>query len=206
MSFARLSRLIRTATFRLAAIYAGIFAVSVAIIGVVVFFAMSNQGKEIMRHRVRAEIRVLSGEQVVGGVARMVATAERRALGGQSLHYLIVEGGRRVFGDLALDDLALGDRRGWFATTLSKPGSGEDGDPALAQRDRGVRRRGRWNRRGRRAAGGAAKAPRPVALTRPGGAEGARHRRALPGRILRRDREGRDRRGDRAGLTPAAPQ
>lgn len=128
MSFAPLIRLIRTAAFRLAAIYAGVFVVSVAILGLVVFFAMGNEGKELMRHRVRAEISALSAEHAAGGVARMLTTVERRALGAESLHYLIVDEGRSIFGDLA-----SGRGDGWFGTTISRPGSSDDGDPALAR-------------------------------------------------------------------------
>lgn len=130
MSFEHLSRLVRTTSFRLAVVYAAIFAASVVILGLVVFLSMRSQGKEAMRDRVSAEIAVLTDEYRAGGLPRLTDTTRRRALGGEALHYVIVAQGVSNVDGLAE---AGEDSLGWFDTTVVSPGDDTDGEPALAR-------------------------------------------------------------------------
>lgn len=77
----RLGQVVRSATFRLSALYAGLFAVSVVALGAVVFVIMRDALEGQMSARIEAEIGYLRNEYRLGGTARVKSAIEERQKG-----------------------------------------------------------------------------------------------------------------------------
>ncbi len=101
MRFARLPRTLRTASFRLAALYVLLFIASVLVLGVVVFVAAGGVLQEQMRLRVVTESALLVGEYPAMGPDGLAAAIRRRERGVGALDYLLqAPDGTRIAGDL----------------------------------------------------------------------------------------------------------
>ncbi|MGH7159459.1 MAG: ATP-binding protein [Acetobacteraceae bacterium] len=117
----RLPRIVRTASFRLAALYVSLFTASVVVLGVVVFWTSRSVLEQQMRTRIEAEVSALKGELQSVGMAGFLAAVRRRGQGPGALDYLVqTADGARLAGDLP----DVGAARGW--TTLHVEG-GTDG-------------------------------------------------------------------------------
>lgn len=99
----RLGQLLKSASFKLAAAYVGLFSISVGILaGLIYFFATAELQREV-RTRIVAELTALREEYTRGGTPQLLqAIAERqrgRLIGG--LDYALYDAkGRRLFGTL----------------------------------------------------------------------------------------------------------
>lgn len=110
----RLPRTLRTASFRLAAVYALLFAASALVLGAVVFWTAREAMLQQLAVRIEAESALLQTAYRSGGLANLVATVHSR--GPMALDYLVqTPDGHRMAGDLP----AVSARRGWFNLDLS---------------------------------------------------------------------------------------
>ncbi len=115
-------RLLRTASFRLAALYLLLFTASAVVLGAVVFWTTRAALNEQLAARIETEVGYLSGEYRTGGLHRLVATIAERGRGPGALDYLVqASDGSRLAGELP----AVGQRRGWML--LSARESGDEG-------------------------------------------------------------------------------
>ena len=122
----RFSRLLRTASFRLAALYVVVFAVSALVLGAAVFLAARTALQQQMDAAIGAEAQYLRGEFRAGGLPRLLAVVEARGRGVGALDYLVQRpGGPRLAGDIRTD-AAL--RPGWVTLNAPEPGE-EDARP-----------------------------------------------------------------------------
>jgi signal transduction histidine kinase len=118
-------RLLRTASFRLAAAYTLLFAVSVAALGAFVLLTTRSALEQQMTGRLETEMGDLESELRSAGIDRLTATVRERAHGARALDYLVQDpAGRRIAGDLP----PIGGRTGWIDVTSDDHGSGEAGD------------------------------------------------------------------------------
>jgi signal transduction histidine kinase len=82
-------RLLRTASFRLAGLYVVLFAISAAVLGVVVFLAARSALEQQMTARIETEMSFLQDEFRAGGLGRLVAVVNTRGRGISALDYLV---------------------------------------------------------------------------------------------------------------------
>ena len=82
-------RLLRTASFRLAALYLLLFTASALVLGGAVFWIMRAALDGQARARIEAEIASLREEYQAGGLARLVAVVDARGRGAGALDYLV---------------------------------------------------------------------------------------------------------------------
>ncbi len=116
-------RVLRTTSFRLAAIYVVIFVLSAMVLGAAVFWAARSALKQQMGARIETEMAFLREEFRVGGVDRLIAVVQSRGKGASALDYLIQDSrGVHLAGELprvaALEP-------GW--TMIDVPEASEDG-------------------------------------------------------------------------------
>jgi signal transduction histidine kinase len=120
-----LPRILRTASFRLAALYALLFGGSVVVLGAVMFWTIRAALDQQLTDRIEAEVTSLQAELRSGGLDQLVATVRERirAPGRINLDYL-VQGptGERLAGDLP----PIGERLGWFEVEPDEERQGDD--------------------------------------------------------------------------------
>ncbi len=109
----RPSQLVKSASFRIAAAYVGLFTVSVGLLAALVYLTATAALQREIRARIEAESVALREEYWQGGTARLLqAVSDRqrgRLIGG--LDYTILDGsGGHVFGDLPATPCASGWR------------------------------------------------------------------------------------------------
>jgi signal transduction histidine kinase len=85
----RLPRALGTASFRLAALYAGLFAVSVAILGGVSLWTIRHALDRQMADRIEAEITTLTTTYESGGLPSLIASVHARERGATALDYAV---------------------------------------------------------------------------------------------------------------------
>jgi signal transduction histidine kinase len=104
-------RVLRTATFRLAALYVLLFATSVAVLGVIVYLVTAEALERRQDARIAGEMTALKATFQTGGLASLesaVRTHQRMRPAG-SLDYLVFDGrGARLAGDLPIMPTHLG--------------------------------------------------------------------------------------------------
>jgi signal transduction histidine kinase len=81
--------LLRTASFRLAALYALLFTVSVLILGVVALWTIRSAFDRQMTDRIEAEVATLQATYQAGGLDALTAAARARGLGPVALDYAV---------------------------------------------------------------------------------------------------------------------
>ena len=127
----RLPRLLRTASFRLTALYLLLFAASAAVLGAVVFWTTRSALGEQLRARVAAEAAFLSDEYRAAGLARLLADVDARGRGSGALDYAVQDGAGQSLGG----EIAGGVRRlGWQRLEIREPTDGNadlDGEETL---------------------------------------------------------------------------
>ncbi len=97
----RVPRLLRTASFRLAAIYLVLFVLSSCVLGIAVFVSVRSEIEGQMASRIQAEADLLSSEFRIGGIGRVVSLVRDRGRGAGALDYLIENAsGTRLAGEL----------------------------------------------------------------------------------------------------------
>lgn len=113
----RTPRLLRTASFRLAALYLLLFTASAVILGGVVFWTTRAAVDEQLATRVETELRYLADEFSTGGLPQLLADVTRRGRGPGALDYLVqAPDGSRLGGELP----PIGARRGWMRLTIEE--------------------------------------------------------------------------------------
>lgn len=96
-----LPRLLRTASFRLAALYLLLFTASAVVLGAVVFWITGAALEGQVRARIEAEITSLRAEYQAGGLPRLIAVVDARGRGAGALDYLVQDGdGRHLGGEI----------------------------------------------------------------------------------------------------------
>ena len=117
----RLPRLLRTASFRFAALYLLLFTASAVVLGAVVFWTTRAALDGQARARIQAEVASLRDEYQAGGLSRLVAVAEARGRGAGALDYLVQDAdGRRLAGEIA----PVGRRLGWLRIEAAEANDG----------------------------------------------------------------------------------
>ncbi|HYZ63917.1 MAG TPA: ATP-binding protein [Acetobacteraceae bacterium] len=118
-----LPRLLQVATFRLAALYVGIFAGSAIVLGVAVFVQSRSALQQQMDARIETEAEFLLGEFKSGGIAHLAAIVRARGRGASALDYLLQgPAGHHIAGEIPSQPNLT---TGW--TTLDIPQAYEDG-------------------------------------------------------------------------------
>ena len=119
----RVPRLLRTASFRLAALYVAIFAVSSCVLGGAVFLAARSALEEQMTARIEAEAAFLREDYRTGGLTHLLAIVRARGRGITALDYLLQDAaGAHLAGEVPG---VAGLRPGW--TVFQVPEAREDG-------------------------------------------------------------------------------
>lgn len=110
--FVPLPRLVRTASFRLAALYAIGFAACVLLLGAAAFWSTRSALEKQLTRRVEAEMMLLEQEFRASGIDRLIATVQQRTRVRGNLDYFVADpAGKRLAGDLPV----ISDRLGWVA-------------------------------------------------------------------------------------------
>ncbi len=110
------------ASFRLAALYVAVFAVSALVLGAAVFFAARSALEQQMTARVETEAAFLREEFRTGGLDRLLATVRTRGRGAGALDYLLQDAaGTHLAGEMPV---AAALRPGW--TVVQVPEASED--------------------------------------------------------------------------------
>ena len=121
------ARLARSAGFRLAMAHAAVFAVAIAVLLWIVYWATSSYAHQQLTESIRVEGYELVGEARRDGIAHVAATINARLLasGEPNLAYLLIDAtGRKLAGNLEAAELAPG----WH--NLRRPADGSLGTPA----------------------------------------------------------------------------
>jgi signal transduction histidine kinase len=116
-------RLLRTASFKLAGLYALIFGVSVTVLAAVIYFTATSALDQRIRQRIQSEVAALQDEYRSGGIPRLQRAIEERQRGHliDGLDYALFDaGGKRLFGTLSGDHAAPG----W--TRITGPPDGDE--------------------------------------------------------------------------------
>ncbi|HUN39505.1 MAG TPA: HAMP domain-containing sensor histidine kinase [Acetobacteraceae bacterium] len=105
------TRLLRTASFRLAALYLLLFTASAAALGGAVFWMTHESLLQQLKSRVHSALDHFAEVDQQGGAAGLVAHVRRYSRGAGALDYLVQSpDGARLAGQLPM----VGDRRGWL--------------------------------------------------------------------------------------------
>lgn len=115
-------RLLRTASFRLTALYVAIFAASAALLGATVFLTARSALEQQMTARIETDMASLEGEFREAGLDRLLALVLARGRGPVALDYLVQSpAGAHLAGEMpSVPGLAPG----W--TTILTPSAAED--------------------------------------------------------------------------------
>ena len=112
-----LPRLFRTATFRLAAVYLALFAVSAVVLGVTVFLVARSALEQQVAGRILTESSFLQDEFRTGGQARLLALVRTRGRGASALDYLVQDqAGTHLAGEMPTTG---GLRPGWSTIAVA---------------------------------------------------------------------------------------
>ncbi len=123
MARPRAPRLLRTASFRFAALYVALFAVSALVLGLAVFLAARSALEQQMAARVETEAAFLRKEFSSGGLQHLLATVQARGRGASALDYLLQgPGGVHLAGEMPA---SLSLRPGWATVEVAE--AGDDG-------------------------------------------------------------------------------
>jgi signal transduction histidine kinase len=119
-----LPRLIRTASFRLSALYAILFGGCVLLLGAAAFWSTRSALEKQLTHRIEAEMLQLEQEFRQNGIDALVATiGQRTRITGNLDYFLIDTAGRRLAGDLPITD-----RLGWTELNTGQDAKGAPND------------------------------------------------------------------------------
>ena len=123
MSFGLPYRLVRTAGFGLALLYATLLAASAVILGFIVYWSVQTSIDRQMAARIDAEIEILKGELQSEGSAELVREVEERINDFGALEYFLADAdGKRLAGSLS--NMPATD--GWSDIAVPNAGHGKD--------------------------------------------------------------------------------
>src|ERR1700676_805651 len=117
-----LPRLVRTASFRLSALYAILFGGCVLLLGAAAFWSTRSALEQQLTRRIEAEMTLLEQAFRANGIDHLVATVEQRTQDKGNLDYFVADpAGKRLAGDLPIKS----DRLGWVELEAGQDASGE---------------------------------------------------------------------------------
>ena len=120
--FVPLPRIVRTASFRLSALYAVVFGGCVLLLGAAAFWSTRSALEQQLSRRIEAEQALLEQEFRHNGIDGLVATVQQRTRVRGNLDYFVLDpAGKRLAGDLPGNP----DRLGWVELQ-SGPDAGGD--------------------------------------------------------------------------------
>jgi signal transduction histidine kinase len=120
-----LPRLVRTASFRLSALYAILFGGCVILLGAAAFWSTRSALENQLTRRIEAEMTLLEQEFRANGIDRLVATVQQRTRVKGNLDYFVVDpAGKRLAGDLPV----ISGRSGWVEVDAGQGAGGEQSD------------------------------------------------------------------------------
>lgn len=123
MSRIVLPRLLRAVSFRFAALYVAMFAVSAFVLGAAVFLEARSALQQQSAARIETEAAFLSAEFHTGGLGRLLEAVRARGRGASALDYLVEgRGGAHLAGEMPAPAALL---PGWV--TIDVPQAAEDG-------------------------------------------------------------------------------
>jgi signal transduction histidine kinase len=100
-----LPRLVRTASFRLSALYAILFGVCVLLLGAAAFWSTRSVLEKQLTRRIEAEMTLLEQDYRQNGIDALIATVEQRTRIIGNLDYFVIDAaGKRLTGDLPITD------------------------------------------------------------------------------------------------------
>ncbi|WP_298272657.1 ATP-binding protein [uncultured Bradyrhizobium sp.] len=116
-------RLLRTASFRLALLYALLFGISVLLLGAVTFWSTRAALEDQLRRRIEAEMSFLQEEFRSDGIDHLVATVQERTRTPSNLDYFVLDpAGKRLAGDLPMVSGSVG----WVRTKSGRDADGKE--------------------------------------------------------------------------------
>ncbi len=119
-----LPRLVRTASFRLSALYAILFGGCVLLLGAAAFWSTRSALEQQLTRRIEAEMTLLEQEFRRNGVDALIATVRQRTRITGNLDYFVIDmAGRRLAGDLPVTD-----RLGWIELNTAQDAEGKPND------------------------------------------------------------------------------
>src|SRR4029077_20414797 len=96
-----LPRLLRAASFRLAAFYVAVFAGSALVLGAAVFLEARSALEQQMKARIETEATFLRAEYRSGGLTHLLTVVRQRGEGPSALDYLVQDpAGRHLIGEM----------------------------------------------------------------------------------------------------------
>jgi signal transduction histidine kinase len=117
-----LPRLVRTASFRLSALYAILFGGLVLLLGTAALWSTRSALEQQLTRRIEAEMTLLEQEFRASGLDRLIATVEQRTRTKDNLDYFVADpAGKRLAGDL----VPVPDRLGWLEINSGQDANGE---------------------------------------------------------------------------------
>jgi signal transduction histidine kinase len=120
-----LPRLVRTATFRLSALYAVLFGACVLLLGAAAFWSTRSALEKQLTRRIEAEMTLLEQEFRANGIDGLVATVQQRSRVKGNLDYFVADqAGNRLAGDLPV----ISDRLGWVEAEAAPEAGQEQSD------------------------------------------------------------------------------
>lgn len=123
----RTPRVLRTASFRLAALYLLLFTASAVILGAVVFWTTRAALDQQLAGRIATELHYLADDFSTGGLPQLIEDVTKRGRGPGALDYLVqAPDGTRLAGELP----TVGTRRGWLRLTADEAAE-KDGPEVL---------------------------------------------------------------------------
>jgi len=123
----RPNRIFRTTGFRLAAIYLGLFGLSVLILLGVIYWITSDALRQQLSVTIEREVAALVEDHQSGGPSYMAAAIEQRLASGQhptTFYLLLGSDGRKIAGNLP----SLSPRDGWQELSIPRRGNDAGGD------------------------------------------------------------------------------
>ncbi len=119
-------RLLRTASFRLTALYVAVFAVSAMVLGAAVFLAARSALEQQMTARIETETAYLREEFRAGGLDRLRTIVQSRSRGPIALDYLLQDrNGEHLAGEIPV---VAAQPPGWTVVRIPE-GSEDNGGP-----------------------------------------------------------------------------
>jgi signal transduction histidine kinase len=117
-----LPRLVRTASFRLSALYAILFGGCVLVLGAAAFWSTRSALEQQLTRRIEAEMMLLEQEFRSNGIDGLISTVQQRTrLTGNLDYFLIDPAGKRLAGDLPVNS----DRLGWVELDAGRDAGAE---------------------------------------------------------------------------------
>ena len=128
------ARLLKTASFRLAAIYLALFVASALTLGVFVYLSIRHEVLADFDERISEESDSLRAAFASGGRGRLAAMIEARGAGGSLAYGLLASNGALLAGDLtAPRDKPPGELGGWLEAKESDSGEPPEEKPEIVR-------------------------------------------------------------------------